>query len=509
MPLMLSEIIDDPTLGLELIAGKAGLASRGPIQWIHSSGLPAPTRWLKGGEVLLITGFGVRGSPLLQRRLMVNLDKLGCIGLGLGLGDWLKAVPEVMIKEANRRHFPLFTVPYSTPFSVVTKRVAERIFEEQYSRTYSPIDPSRQMLAHVLAGSDVTTLVASLAQRIPRSAAVLFNFYGEPLIAQPSTVGAASLWRSIVNQRHRDRFLLRVGDHFLMGAAVGGETREGVIVVVSPHALTERELIVFEQALIGIRLALRHGLSPRQERRAQFGELLADILDGALKADALPRKLAKWGFDASKGFQVSALSAGAGVDANRVLAIIEDDITTQGGIPLAALLRGRIYILVMGSNGSVEMIRQMIRRNRLSDVAVGVSRTRREAAEIPTSIQEADLAVEHPSAEAVRSVDDLGFSGLLPHIRTDRVIAGVISQILDPVRAYDAQHGSELMRTLKTFGRCAFRPGATAKILRIHRHTLAYRLNQVARLTGRDVRNGDHLVELGFALVLADGLDTP
>jgi DNA-binding PucR family transcriptional regulator len=51
----------------------------------------------------------------------------------------------------------------------------------------------------------------------------------------------------------------------------------------------------------------------------------------------------------------------------------------------------------------------------------------------------------------------------------------------------------------------AFRPGASAKQLGIHRHTLSYRLQQIAQLTKRDIRNGAHVLELAFALSLLDG----
>jgi hypothetical protein len=48
--LWLSTLLDDPGLGLEVVAGWAGIDARGPIRWAHISDTPDPTPWLEGGE---------------------------------------------------------------------------------------------------------------------------------------------------------------------------------------------------------------------------------------------------------------------------------------------------------------------------------------------------------------------------------------------------------------------------------------------------------------------------
>ena len=56
--------IDELRLGL--VAGADGLDR--PIRWAHVSELKDPTRFLRGGEVLLTTGRGIRGGPQGQAR---------------------------------------------------------------------------------------------------------------------------------------------------------------------------------------------------------------------------------------------------------------------------------------------------------------------------------------------------------------------------------------------------------------------------------------------------------
>ena len=64
------------------------------------------------------------------------------------------------------------------------------------------------------------------------------------------------------------------------------------------------------------------------------------------------------------------------------------------------------------------------------------------------------------------------------------------------------------MSTLAAYLRHGCRPGPAAKELSIHRHTLSYRLERIAELTGRDPRDGDHLLAFTLALALAE-LDRP
>jgi len=52
-------------LGLSLVSGEE--AAHTPVRWVHSTELPDPTPWLKGGELLLTTGIQLSG-PKVQRQ---------------------------------------------------------------------------------------------------------------------------------------------------------------------------------------------------------------------------------------------------------------------------------------------------------------------------------------------------------------------------------------------------------------------------------------------------------
>lgn len=59
------------------------------------------------------------------------------------------------------------------------------------------------------------------------------------------------------------------------------------------------------------------------------------------------------------------------------------------------------------------------------------------------------------------------------------------------IRSYDAEHGTELCRTLEQYLLHVSDPVAAAKALHVHRNTLLYRINKVRELTGMDLTDGN------------------
>src|SRR5271155_38164 len=129
-------------LGLELVAGAE--AADCPVRWVHSTELPDPTPWLKGGELLLSTGLQLTG-PKVQRALIERLADHDIAGMGFGTGFAHKRLPPALVTAARRRGFPLFEVPYELPFIAITERAFAQLLDERYEML------QRNMVGDVLA----------------------------------------------------------------------------------------------------------------------------------------------------------------------------------------------------------------------------------------------------------------------------------------------------------------------------------------------------------------------
>src|ERR1700752_4095657 len=82
--LNVSQLIGDPELGLELVAGHAG--GEREIEAAAVSELANPGPWLQGGELLLTIGLLLPDTTDGCRNYLAELDTAGVQALGVGQG---------------------------------------------------------------------------------------------------------------------------------------------------------------------------------------------------------------------------------------------------------------------------------------------------------------------------------------------------------------------------------------------------------------------------------------
>jgi DNA-binding PucR family transcriptional regulator len=169
-------------LGLELVSGHESANTH--VRWVHSTELPDPTPWLRGGELLLTTGLQLEGAKT-QRELVAHLAEHEIAGLGFGTGFAHKRLPAALADEARKREFPLFEVPYELPFIAITERVFAQLLDERYEML------QRGMAGDVLAEALTGRLYPEELQArlrpfgIGERAAVLAFAPPDPAVAAP------------------------------------------------------------------------------------------------------------------------------------------------------------------------------------------------------------------------------------------------------------------------------------------------------------------------------------
>jgi hypothetical protein len=132
------------------------------------------------------------------------------------------------------------------------------------------------------------------------------------------------------------------------------------------------------------------------------------------------------------------------------------------------------------------------------------SRTASDPTDLHRAGAEALLAAN--VAEA-RGVADIAFEEtgayrlLLPAMAEDPAeLRRFHDETVAPLRAYDEEYETELVRTLETFLDSDGNVARTAEKLFTHRHTIRYRLERVRELSGLDVGSTDGRERLGLGL---------
>lgn len=142
-------------------------------------------------------------------------------------------------------------------------------------------------------------------------------------------------------------------------------------------------------------------------------------------------------------------------------------------------------------------------------IQMGASRLVPTLLDLPDAYREARQALVtgsmvHGEEEFILGFGDLGVKRILylmfDHPELDRFY----QEHLAPLEAYDAEWETELLETLRVYLQQGYNLNSAAKELFVHRHTMRYRLEQIAELLKVDIDSPDVLLNLHIAFQIRE-----
>ncbi|HMS62363.1 MAG TPA: PucR family transcriptional regulator, partial [Solirubrobacteraceae bacterium] len=504
--LTVSDVFAD--LDVRLLAGEAGASA--PVRWVHISELADPTPFLSGGELLLTTGMAL-DSAKAQREYVARLADHGLAGLGYGIGFGHQKVPKAAVDAAEARGFPLYEVPYDTPFIAVTERAFTRLVNEQYALLRRSIAAQERLQRIVLSERGLDAIVAGIAALVG-GPAIVFDGRGELEALhtfrrelQPETV--AALGDELQGRARRGDARGFVPAHpdlaaralaLPVGSPDGpddGLPQAWLVAAKDTGGLAEIDRLILHQAVTVIALELlRRRVADSTERRLA-GDVLSAAVAGDLEGAELARRLEPFGLG---GRVTTLVLAPADRRADAVEAALGDalrgeavsGLVAQHGRFVGALLPGflddelaevtaRITARVAEQTGAVA--------GAGAGRALPAGRVRESWHEARFALEARELTrVEHGGAGPtvngtqlpvpdVATYRDLGSFRLLLSLQDTEALRLYCDSLLAPIETGDGHYGGELMRSLEAFIECNGQWEAAARRLYCHRHTLRYR----------------------------------
>lgn len=114
---------------MELVAGNNGLEKS--IEWIYvAECFDDPLegiKWLQGGEIVFITGVGMKGDLSILAKLINGINEKNGSGLIVNIGPYIKNIPDEAIRLADEIGFPLFTLPWKVKLVEVSQEISNAI----------------------------------------------------------------------------------------------------------------------------------------------------------------------------------------------------------------------------------------------------------------------------------------------------------------------------------------------------------------------------------------------
>jgi purine catabolism regulator len=513
VPITVRDLLDLPGLGLTVVAGRDGLDNA--VRWAHTSELPDPTRWLSGGELLLTTGLGPKGSPTHQRAYVKKLVKARVAGIGFGVGFGFDEAPGPLLRAADREGLPVLEVPYPVPFIAIAEAVSMKLAEERMAELQMSVDV-HERLAHLVAEGSGPADVLNEMVAIAPGWVYLFDPDGHLVAAAGSEPGppADAVWSHLPaglleSGGPTTSSALRPEGSELALAVTSGKHVEGVLVFGRGRPIDAVERVVVRHAatVLGLLLAAQRTIVSAERRVA--ADLLADALRGTLEGAEVERRLELVGFSPAARVAPVVFHGGIPIDkisADELASSIENALRERCEARVA-LVDGRMTAIV-ASTDPVGLAREIVQR--FGDRFRGPLDEGGVRAGVGEPVAPADLARSYASAVVVLefapaerrivSIEDMGSYALLLSAQSRPMLDAFVRSTLGPLIDRDSSKGSELIASVKAFVLAGGRWEEGAEALGIHRHTLRYRINQAQELIDRDLSVPEDRMEIWLAL---------
>lgn len=540
--LTLRELVMTGGLGLEVVAGRAGIDRA--IEAVYIGDLEDPTPWMVEGSLLLTTGPRFEEDPDSSVRLVEILRQNGMVGVGVAIQPYLTEIPPVMVAAAEREQFPLLRVPECTPFREITGYVFNALSSRDMHRLRRSVALQKQLLEVLLAEEDPNGLVRRVGELL-RASMLLFSAAGRVVVEsagpgeRPSPDFGLQAWaayravaqgdapRSVLDVQGRHVAFREVRDHGAVEQVLMAAYPEGSL--ISEFA---DEALTFAQRLLEVETVTGRNVSMLR-RRTRAG-LLEMLMHGRGVGSELTERINYHGIDPSEPWRVCAFAVGtpegsrvdhpsvADTVASALLGTM-DRLLEQGDVPfLSRQSRGQVLVLApLGGDDEADAVARAVTgladaaaaRLQTARVDVGYSAALSGLDLVPRAVGQARLALQRAvqregCGPSVVAFGDLGGRYRVLDSLSDEQLGELERAVVGRLVTADLTGSGDLLRTLETFLACDGSAVATAAALYVHRNTLRKRIERIEQVLGVDLSSAGGRVEAYLGVRARDVLAT-
>ncbi|MBP1961714.1 PucR family transcriptional regulator [Paenibacillus aceris] len=506
-----------PLTEAKLVAGKQGESRI--VKSVNVMDAPDIADWTKSGEMLFTTAFAMKDSPQETVNLLRKLNDRGAAGLGIKLGRFWTELPQVVVEEADRLHFPIIEMPFQFTFS----DQMNALFNAEYRRNTKLLQSVLEKQTKLMQFGLKQDNMASMFQ-------LLSNILGYPMAvvsARGQILYNTSAWtqeqlapnwpkrKSGWVYANKDR-AYRVGlfqqDDELLGH---------LLIMPDAVLLANVEEGLFQQAADILTFHMSYTFRSHVEASAER-EMQNTLLRYLEKGTSLEELL-----EQAEGRSLTLFTGAYQCVISKSKPESQTDEQRQGMIkrlkqymelhPKSTLLRANHFILkdMMFSIYSANQA-DHFPEEELSQLLIkyaGDSACREEAGEIafytsamkvrPTALREAymecvetqRMAHKLELPDRVVHYETIEFAHLFQHMSVN-MMEDYCAKVLRPLLEKDAEYSQEMIRTLEVFIRNDGQVSEAAKQLFIHRNTVTYRLEKISDLLQVDFKKVNDLLKL-------------
>ena len=489
MAITVAELVEVPFVKMRFHAGEAGGGRL--VTWAHSSDLPNAVEWLAPGDLLMSNGQNVPAEP---QRQVTFLQELVAAGLsGLAIGDEMHAPPltSSFLARAERLAFPILAIPHEVPFVAISRAVASANSDEEHRRLVRTAQLYEIFQNGVSSGSLGPALLTELGDQLNCRLLLLDTTTSLPVI--PAEEPSPTLCARIVTELGtRDGIfpgVLRMSHEDAPALVIRVPAGRPTALVALHEADRAPDLALLQHAANIAALEVERISADRERRQLLGSETLAKLLERQLEPGFALRELREHDIGPE-----SAQMAAFRVNGNTLARDLGHELIQRRLPHVMHRDSDRVLVLLGGGDKALTVL-----RSALDEAPLGLSDVLRRPDRAPDAAREADWALA--AAETLNQpLVRYGESTSLFLPRTLGEAEGAVKRVLGPLLAYDEEHATVLVCSLRVFLEENRSWQRSASRLHIHKQTLVYRMGRVEELTGRNLRDTADVVQLWMAL---------
>lgn len=495
MAMTVAELLSEPHLGLELLAGAGGLDHA--IAWSHTSDLPNLWEWVSPGVLLMTNGLSLPADPDMQVQMAHSLVEAGAVALAVGEKMHAPDLSPDFLDICNALPLPLISVPYPLPFIAISRSVAEANLLEESRRIKQTARIYDLLRKATTPGETWAQLIGDIRDEIKAN---LFVVDGRCF--HPWQPGDPPLPEALVARVRRASAEASAENKHFLWSSEGKDsillmeipTHPHALLVVFPNAESKPDGVVLLHVATVMGLGLSRSALSMESRYRSGGEFLMQAFEGRMGAAEAARRLREFGLPVG-GMRMIAVPD----EAESGLPEVHRALWRHGINSICVTMEGRLHLLISEHCPNSLLLHVFDRK-----LPIGVSTTL-GTSEIQQGLRESLWALGQAASRGVRHVEysaDDSWYGLVGHGDGE----ALLQRLLDPLIEHDRVHQTEFMSTLKAFLENQRSAQKVASLLFVHRQTVIYRIRKISELTGLDLAETSSVAQLWIAMQVYEAM---
>ncbi|CDQ20963.1 purine catabolism regulatory protein [Halobacillus karajensis] len=500
----------------EVIAGRTGTDRL--VKWVHVFEVIEVRRNLKGGELVLSTGFGWKDDDKLFLRLLEQLIDRNVAGICIELGSFVDYICDEAIALADAHGFPIILFHEEVSFVEITQDIHADLINQQYELITNLEDYSQRLNKRLLSIDNYFDILKNLQQYL--NCQLVYIAKDHTVVTLPA-----------LREKEREEILAELSGPRLFSKRVLKQPvqvfeREfaNIYLLSNYRDFGEFERLLLDRTATALAQYLLRELYTEEKRKVKEAEWLSEWLQGDHEEEEIRDRLAVYKLDKTvSGAIVLTIKLNMvdrqypNPDVTYLNMLVHNIFDQNGYYVFPVEKRHQLTFILLNRKGEEDWkkrvkrgVERLKKISLLNDTSISsfqiaggkyVKRLHKLHESYQTAEETLTLQEKLPEDQFKFFYDDLHMYRLISLVHQHSNLDGLVEEYLGPIISYDEKNNTSLLETLRVYLACNGSKKETASKIFVVRQTLYHRLEKLEKLLGPDFMECEKRQVIEFALL--------